>query len=425
MLETPGSSSARGPRSSANSSRVRRASPGRRAIGEVQRASQIFRFFAGEALGSRASTSGACVRASTSTCSASRSAWSASSPRGTSRSRSPRGRSRRPWRTAAPWSSSRPRSCPRAPGRSSRARARRRARRGAQSGGRSGQRRRGTRSCTTRACAASASRAPRPSARRRGRPGRSVRPVAARDGREEPARRSSTTPTLTSRSIARSRARSSRRGSGAPRAAGSSSPPGSTTASSWRRSHGCASFGSATRSLPTRRSVRWSRGAARSRTSTIWQIGARKAPTWRSAGERSSARPTATTSNRRCWSLPRNDMRINREEIFGPVASVVRAEDPGRGARACERHGVRPVRRRMHDVAQARRAVPRRAPGGHRHDQPPDRRRGLPRPVRRHQGLLERHPGAGPLCGRVLHHGQDRVHQALIARGLVHRPDEV
>ena len=41
-------------------------------------------------------------------------------------------------------------------------------------------------------------------------------------------------------------------------------------------------------------------------------------------------------------------MRINREEIFGPVASVIRVKDYERGAGRRERHRVRPVRRHLH-----------------------------------------------------------------------------
>ena len=59
-----------------------------------------------------------CAPASTSRSPASRSASSASSRRGTSRSRSRPGRSRRRSPTATPWCSSRPTSCPAAPGRS-------------------------------------------------------------------------------------------------------------------------------------------------------------------------------------------------------------------------------------------------------------------------------------------------------------------
>ena len=58
-----------------------------------------------------------------------------------------------------------------------------------------------------------------------------------------------------------------------------------------------------------------------------------------------------------------NEMRVNREEIFGPIASVVRAAEPTRPSAttpstACSR--------RMHDLARAGEPLPRRVAGGHR-----------------------------------------------------------
>jgi len=49
-----------------------------------------------------------------------------------------------------------------------------------------------------------------------------------------------------------------------------------------------------------------------------------------------------------------NAMRINREEIFGPVASVVRVRDYEEGSRRRERHSVRAHVGNLHDVVEAR-----------------------------------------------------------------------
>ncbi len=49
-------------------------------------------------------------------------------------------------------------------------------------------------------------------------------------------------------------------------------------------------------------------------------------------------RPTGSTSRRSCGPSTTNGMRINREEIFGPVASVIRVRRLRRGARGRQRH---------------------------------------------------------------------------------------
>ena len=49
-----------------------------------------------------------------------------------------------------------------------------------------------------------------------------------------------------------------------------------------------------------------------------------------------------------------NAMRISREEIFGPVASVIRVKDYDEALSVGERHAVRAVGRDLHDLAQAR-----------------------------------------------------------------------
>ena len=47
-------------------------------------------------------------------------------------------------------------------------------------------------------------------------------------------------------------------------------------------------------------------------------------------------------------------MRINREEIFGPVASVIRVKNYDEALAGGERHAVRPVVRHLHDQPEIR-----------------------------------------------------------------------
>ena len=54
----------------------------------------------------------------------------------------------------------------------------------------------------------------------------------------------------------------------------------------------------------------------------------------------------------------KNDMRINREEIFGPVASVIRVKNYDEALARRERHAVRPVLRHLHDQPEIRDRFP-------------------------------------------------------------------
>ena len=105
----------------------------------------------------------------------------------------------------------------------------------------------------------------------------------------------------------------------------------------------------------------------------------------------------------------RNDMRINREEIFGPVASVILAKDYDEALALANDTPFGLASRRHHDVAQACRPFPPQQPGRHGDGQPAHRRCGLPRPLRRPQGLELRAARAGALCAGVLHGGEDRL----------------
>ena len=113
-----------------------------------------------------------------------------------------------------------------------------------------------------------------------------------------------------------------------------------------------------------------------------------------------------------------NAMRISREEIFGPVACVIRAKRLRRGARDRQRHRDRPVLRDRDDVAEACVALQAPCAGGHGDGQPADRGRRLSRAVRRPQGFELRPARTGSLRGRVLHDGQDHLHRTMRASRL-------
>ncbi len=52
-----------------------------------------------------------------------------------------------------------------------------------------------------------------------------------------------------------------------------------------------------------------------------------------------------------------NEMRISREEIFGPVAAMIPAKSYEEALATRQRHRVRPVRRHLHDQPQTCRAT--------------------------------------------------------------------
>ena len=74
--------------------------------------------------------------------------------------------------------------------------------------------------------------------------------------------------------------------------------------------------------------------------------------------------PAATTSSRRSSTPSRNDMRIAREEIFGPVLSAISFTDVERGDHDRERHDLRPrgggLDARLDTRPQGRARAPRR-----------------------------------------------------------------
>ena len=82
-----------------------------------------------------------------------------------------------------------------------------------------------------------------------------------------------------------------------------------------------------------------------------------------------------------------NDMRVNREEIFGPVGTVIRVKDYEEALACRQRHAVRPLRRHRHHLAEARDHFRANAQAGMVMVNLPDGRRRLPRAVRRPEGF--------------------------------------
>ena len=112
-----------------------------------------------------------------------------------------------------------------------------------------------------------------------------------------------------------------------------------------------------------------------------------------------------------------NDMRISREEIFGPVAAMIPAQRLRPRARARQRHRVRPLRRHLHHEPEIRLALQAQRRSRHGDGQPAHRRRRLPRAVRRPERIEPGRARAGPVRGGVLYDGQDGVYFGVIRRG--------
>ena len=108
-----------------------------------------------------------------------------------------------------------------------------------------------------------------------------------------------------------------------------------------------------------------------------------------------------------------NQMRISREEIFGPVASVIRVKDYDEALSVANDTPIRSVGRHRHDEPQARDAFQAQFGSRHGHGQPADSRCRFPCAVRRPQGFLLRLARAGQICGRVLHRGEDGLHAGV------------
>ena len=98
-------------------------------------------------------------------------------------------------------------------------------------------------------------------------------------------------------------------------------------------------------------------------------------------------------------------MRINNEEVFGPVASTVRVDYEQ--ALEIANQPVRIVGGYRHELAETRAALPPQHPRRHGHGEPADRRGRLPRALRRHAPFQLRRARAGLRRNRVLHPDED------------------
>ncbi len=111
-----------------------------------------------------------------------------------------------------------------------------------------------------------------------------------------------------------------------------------------------------------------------------------------------------------------NAMRTSREEIFGPVASVIRVKDYDEALAVANdtdfglSAGI--VTTSLKHASHFKRA----SAGRHGDGQPADRRSRLPRPVRRPERVELRSARAGTLRARVLYGRQDCIHVAVIDR---------
>ena len=112
-------------------------------------------------------------------------------------------------------------------------------------------------------------------------------------------------------------------------------------------------------------------------------------------GERLNRETPASTCSRRS-SPRRNDMRINREEIFGPVASGDPGQELRRGAGGRQRHAVRPLVGHLHDQPQTRDRLQRKnSAAGMVMVNLPTAGVDYHAPVRRQEGLLLRRASRG------------------------------
>ena len=108
------------------------------------------------------------------------------------------------------------------------------------------------------------------------------------------------------------------------------------------------------RSRPAPRSARWSTRSSSTRTSHYIDIGRKEGAKLAFGGERLNRETPGFYLQPALFTDTDNEMRINREEIFGPVATVIRVERLRGGAGDRQRHAVRPVGGHLHHLAQAR-----------------------------------------------------------------------
>ena len=118
----------------------------------------------------------------------------------------------------------------------------------------------------------------------------------------------------------------------------------------------------------------------------------------------------------------KNDMRINREEIFGPVATVIRVKNYDEALATANDTPFGLSSGICTTSLKYATHFRKNSAGRHGDGQPADGGRRLSRALRRPQRLLLRPARAGPLRGGVLHDGEDDLHAAGLTRGGMENP---
>ena len=127
------------------------------------------------------------------------------------------------------------------------------------------------------------------------------------------------------------------------------------------------------------------------------------------AASSSTATRAASSSAPRCSTTCSPEMAIYRDEIFGPVLSVVRAESYEEAVRLVDDNPYGNGVSALHPRRRGRPAVPDRGRGGHGRRQRADPRADGVLLVRRVGGLaVRRHPRLRPRGRALLHPGQGR-----------------
>ena len=125
---------------------------------------------------------------------------------------------------------------------------------------------------------------------------------------------------------------------------------------------------------------------------------------------------------RRCSPKPPTPCAFRREEIFGPVASVIRVKDYDEALAVANDTPFGLTSGICTIEPQACHAFQAQFGSRHGDGQSADGGRRLPCSLRRPQGIELRPARTGPLCSGILHHGKDRLYiRRLISRRYAQR----
>ena len=111
----------------------------------------------------------------------------------------------------------------------------------------------------------------------------------------------------------------------------------------------------------------------------------------------------------------KNSMRINREEVFGPVASVIKVNSYEEGLAVANDTAFGLSSGIFTTSLKHATDFRKKSAGRHGDDQPADRGRRLPRALRRPEGFELRRARAGTSRGGLLHGHQDGLYAGLIS----------